>query len=296
MTTWAVAGPTSGVITRGRFHPGADDNASGVAVLIELAKVLAKSLSPARSLVFAAFTAEEAERRGSKYYIKSGTEYPAGLTIGMINLDTVGRLGKRNLLVLGAGSAGEWVHIFRGAGYVAGVETEMVSEQLDSSDQVSFHEAGIPAVQLFSGPHPDYHRPTDTPDRVDAEGLVKVAKVAKEVIEYLAAREGPLTSSVKAGDKAGQGPKTGRKVTLGIIPDFSYKGRGHRISGVVSGSPADKGGMKEGDVIVRINSQEVNSLQDISDIMRPLSPGNRITINFLREGKEMSVETRVIER
>ena len=98
--------------------------------------------------------------------------------IGMLNLDTVGRLGKKKLLVLGAGSAREWEHIFNGASFVTGVEVETVSQDLDSSDQVSFEAAGVPAVQLFSGPHADYHRPSDTPDKIDPEGLEKVASVA----------------------------------------------------------------------------------------------------------------------
>jgi Zn-dependent M28 family amino/carboxypeptidase len=121
----------------------------------------------------------------------------------MLNLDTVGRLGKNKLLVLGAGSAKEWVHIFKGAAHVTGVEIETVSEELDSSDQKSFQKAGVPAVQLFTGPHPDYHRPTDTFDKIDPEGLVKIASVTKEVIEYLSIRAEPLTATISAEGKAG---------------------------------------------------------------------------------------------
>src|SRR5512143_1144005 len=133
----------------------------------------------------------------------------------MVNLDTVGRLGKNKLLVLGAGSAQEWPHIFRGAGFVTGVDIELVSEDLDSSDQKSFQEAGIPAIQLFSGPNLDYHRSTDTPDKIDADGLVKVASVAREVIDYLAGRQGPLTAGPKTGSAADSLPKGERKVSLG---------------------------------------------------------------------------------
>ena len=133
----------------------------------------------------------------------------------MLNFDTVGRLGKNKLLILGAGSAREWAHIFSGASIVTGVEVETVSKELDSSDQVSFDVAGVPAVQLFTGPHADYHRPSDTVDKIDAEGLVKVASVANEAIEYLAGREGGLTGIVKQDVKTESLPRRmrGRSVS-----------------------------------------------------------------------------------
>ncbi len=280
---------------RGMTHPGADDNASGVAVLIELARVLSKSLKPDRNVVFVAFTGEEAEKKGSKYYVASQRRYPVKKCIGMINLDTVGRLEKRKLLVLGAQSAREWQHIFRGAGYVTGVDIKVVPEELDASDQKSFQEAGVPAVQIFSGPHLDYHRPTDTPDKIDPEGLIKVASVIKEVIEYLANREEMLTTVKSAGDKKHINKGT-RKVSLGIIPDFAFTGKGCRLDGVVPGSPAESCGLKGGDVILRINTNAVQNLRDLSNILKSLKPGERISITFLREGKQKSVEAEVVGR
>jgi aminopeptidase N len=281
---------------KGKIHPGADDNASGVAVLLELARVLAKDMKPARNIVFVAFTGEEAGKTGSNYYTAHEKDYPVNQSIGMLNLDTVGRMQKNRLLILGAGSAGEWVHIFRGAGYLAGVEIEAVTEELDSSDQKSFQEAGVPAVQLFTGPHEDYHRPTDTIEKINSSGLVKVASVVKEAAEYLAQREQPLTRA--AGSVMPSGPETKgeRKVTFGIIPDFAYVGKGCRVSGVVQGSPAEARGMKEGDIIIRINSSEVNKLKDLSDILKSLKPGDKASVVFLRNGKEMAAETAVVER
>jgi hypothetical protein len=281
---------------RGKIHPGADDNASGVAVLIELAEVLGKNLKPDRSLIFVAFTGEEAGRKGSKYYAANQKQYPSEKCIGMVNLDTVGRLGKGKLLVLGAGSAREWTHIFRGAGFVTGVEVETVTESVDSSDNISFEEAGVPAVQLFSGPHLDYHRPTDTADKIDSQGLVKVASVAKEVIEYLAKIEKPLTSTISHKEKAEPSTEKDRKVSLGIVPNFVFKGKGTRISAVVPGSPAEKSGLKEGDIVIQINDNSVHNLKDLSNILRTLKPGNKVDIIFIRDGKEMKVESEVGER
>jgi len=281
---------------KGKVHPGADDNASGVAMLIELAGELKKNYEPLRTLVFAAFTGEEAGRLGSRHFVAHERRYPVEKCIGMLNLDTVGRLGKKKLLVLGAGSAREWPHIFRGASFVTGVEVETASGELDSSDQVSFEAAGVPAVQLFSGPHADYHRSTDTPDKIDADGLVKTASVAKEVIEYLAGREDALTGSKKPDRKPDHTPKQGRRVSLGVIPDFAYAGKGCRITGVMPGSPAEAVGLKEGDVIVRINSEDVNSLKGFSDVLKSLIPGSKIRITFIRDGEEKTVETELKEK
>jgi len=281
---------------KGKVHPGADDNASGVAVLLELAKALKENPSPDRSIVFIAFTGEEEGKLGSSYYVQNKKRYPVSQCIGMVNLDTVGRLGAKKLLVLDANSAKEWVHIFRGAGFVTGVETELVPEELDSSDQRSFEEAGVPAVQLFSGPNLDYHRPTDTVDKIDADGLVKVAAVAKEVVEYLAGREGPMTSTLKPVGAAQATPKTERKVGLGTIPDYAFSGKGVRLSGVAPGSPAETAGLKEGDIIIGINSKAIGSLKDFSDILKTLNPGDKISVKLLRGGKEMNVETVVKER
>jgi hypothetical protein len=281
---------------RGKIHHGADDNASGVAVLIELARVLAKSLNPDRSVVFVAFSGEEAGKKGSQHYVTSHKRYPLSQCIGMINLDTVGRLNKQKLLVLGAGTAREWVHILRGVSYVTGVEVETVNEQLDASDHTSFHTAGVPAVQLFSGPHLDYHRPSDTNDKIDAQGLLKVAAVTKEIVEYLAGPDAHMTATLTPGKKIAATHQRTRMVSLGTVPDFAYSGDGSRISGVVPGSPAELSGLRAGDVIVRLNSHEVDNLKDLSDILKTLKPGDTIAITFRREGAEKTVRTKAVAR
>ncbi len=280
---------------KGKLHPGADDNASGVAVLIELARILHAGFKPERPIVFAAFTAEEAGKRGSKHYVVSEKKYPADKCVAMINLDTVGRLYGKKLLVLGGDSAKEWGQIFSGAGYLAGVNVDMVSEELDSSDQRSFIARGIPAVQMFSGANADYHRPSDTADKIDPDGLVKVATVAKEVVEYLSSRDEPLSNGGPAKSEKAS-PSVERKVSLGTIPDFSYKGEGVRLSGVVSGSPAQSAGLKEGDIITKMNTTSIATLRDLSESLKSLSPGSRVVILFLRDGREMKTATEVVSK
>lgn len=273
----------------GMVHPGADDNASGIAVLLELARVLGESFLPERTVVFAAFSGEEAGKKGSLFYVRNEKRYPVDRCIAMLNIDTVGRLRENRLMVLGSESAREWVHIFRGAGFMAGVETAMVTEPLDASDHTSFLRAGVPAVQLFAGPHQDYHRPSDTFERIETEGLVKVAEVAKEVIEYLANRKEPLTPAAAPESTEGHTEDSERKVSLGIIPEFTFKGQGCRLSGVVEHSPAEECGLREGDIIKSVNGQPVSSLNDLSGVLRSLKPGDKMEIIFLRDGREMKV-------
>ncbi|MBI5143087.1 MAG: M20/M25/M40 family metallo-hydrolase [Nitrospirae bacterium] len=289
-------------IIDGKIYPGSDDNASGVAVLIELARAFSAGAKPERNIVFAAFTAEETGRIGSRHYIADAKRFPAEKCIAAINLDTVGRLGKGKILALGSGSASEWVHIFRGAGYVTGVEVEAVTTDYEASDDRSFRDAGVPAVQLFTGPHADYHKPTDTPEKIDANGLVKVAMVAKEAAEYLASRPEFLTSTLKASESGlseeigGMGTHSGRKTSLGIVPDFAFTGKGCRLSGVTPGSPAESCGLREGDVIVKINAGDVASLKDLSNTLKTLKPGERVTVTVMRDGAALTVEAELAER
>lgn len=283
----------------GKIHPGADDNASGVAVLLELARVLAARGPFDRTIVFVAFTGEEAERRGSRYYVTQQKRFPTEKAIGMLNLDTVGRLGSNKLIIFGIGSAREWIHIFNGAGAVTGVPIEPVANDFGSSDQKSFLDAVVPAVQLFSGPNLDYHRPTDTADKIDQTGLIKVAAVLKEAIEYLATRPEPLTSMLikdRVEQKKEGAPEPGRKVSLGTIPDFSYTGKGVRLTGVSPGSPAEHAGLAAGDLIIRIGETVIHDIKGYSDLLKKLQPGENISITFLRDGKERTVQTQALAR
>ncbi len=277
------------------FH-GADDNASGVAVLIEVARVLGQTLTPERSVVFVSFDGEESARRGSQYYIRHMQRYPKEQIIGMLNIDTVGRLDKDRLLVLGSGSAKEWEHIFQRAGYMTGLSIQLVPEELDASDQKSFQQAGVPAVQFFTGPHLDYHKPSDTAEKINADGLTKVASVTQEVIRYLSERKEALTVLTTADRQIESEPKKARKVSFGIIPDFGYQGLGCRVAGIVQGSPAEKSGLREGDIIVGINARVVHKLGDFSDVLRALNPGDKVRISYLREGKEMTADAELSKR
>jgi hypothetical protein len=294
----------------GKLHPGADDNASGVAVMLELAKALAAQEKPQRTIVFVAFAGEESGLLGSKHYVEHPA-FPLEKTIGVINVDTVGRLFDKKVSVIATGSASEWQHIFRGAGFVTGVEGRMIPEALESSDQKSFIDKGVPAVQIFTDPHPDYHRPGDTADKIDGPGLVKVATFVKEGIVYLGERDQPLTNtiaSMKGAAPAAAAPVApaggppagatgqGRRVSFGTMPDFAFAGPGVKVAGVTPGSPAEKAGVKEGDVLLKVGDEDVANLQGFSGILRGLTPGQTVKVVLSRGGQEQTLDVTVAER
>ena len=286
---------------KGKIHNGADDNASGVAVMLELAKILSGSMKPARTVIFIAFTGEEAGLLGSKYFVKNYKLFPAKNIFANLNLDTVGRLFGNKLLVLNGNTAREWKFIFMGIEYVTGVAIDMVTQPLDASDQVSFVNAGIPAIQFFSGPNTDYHRPTDTYNKIDQDGMVKVATVVKEAIEYLTERENPMpfTGERKGGLKSNTKKvksKTGRRVSTGTIPDFAFSGKGVKVGDVTPNSPAEKAGLKKADVIVKFNGKSVTNLRDYSNLLKLHKPGDVVKIEYLREGKIKSTKLKLAER
>jgi len=276
----------------GQIHNGADDNASGVSVLLEVARILGDELKPERSIVFVAFSGEEWGRKGSRHYVRAMEKWPADGAIGMINLDTVGRLGSQKLTMLGSGTATEWRHIAMGVGYTTGVESNCVPEDPQGSDQVSFHEVGVPAVQLFTGAHADYHRPTDDVERIDADGLVKVAVFTREVVVYLSQRPEPLTTTLERGRApvTPAEPPAHRQVSLGTLPAFDYPGPGAKVASVLEDSAAAEAGIQPGDLVIAIDGEAIEGLRHYSDVLKRHSPGDVIRIRLRRGDDEIEVE------
>jgi hypothetical protein len=283
---------------RGKIHNGADDNASGVAVLLELATLLGRELEPDRSIVFVAFSGEEWGRKGSRYYVKAMKRWPAAEALAMLNLDSVGRLEGRKLSLLGAGTAGEWIHIAMGVGHTTGIEANSILDDPGGSDQASFHEVGIPAVQIFTGVHDDYHKPSDDPGKVDVEGLVEVAGFVREMLVYLSTRDRWLTGKLetKLSRPELAKPPWPRRVSLGTVPDFSFPGPGARLASVLTDSPAEAAGLREGDVIVAIDDEPIADLKAYADALRKHEPGDRIQIRIQRGAGELDLEAKLVAR
>jgi len=286
---------------KGKIHNGADDNASGIAVMLELAKTLGKTLKPARTIIFVAFTAEEEGLVGSRYFANNYKKYPPSKILAVLNIDTVGRLFGRKLMVLNSNTAREWKFIFMGTEYTTGVASELITQDLDASDQMAFIEKGVPGIQLFyAGIDSDYHMPEDDAERIDADGLVKVATVTREVLEYLADREEPMafTGKVKSGSGKPQMPQKtgGRKASTGTMPDFAYSGEGVKIGGVSDGSPAAAAGLLKGDIITEFDGKPVKNLRDYSKYLKEHQPGDTVTLVIDRNGVKKKVKLTLTER
>ena len=282
----------------GKIHYGADDNASGVAILIELAQSMAKTVFPKRTIVFLACSGEEAGLIGSRYFVDHSSELFKGSIFADVNLDTDGSLFDKKILVLNANSAKEWKFIFMGTDYTTGIKSQVIEQQLDASDQGAFIEKGIPAVQLFTGATENYHRPSDTFDKIDGQGMVKVAIVTKEVVVYLADREDPMnyTGDAKVTKKSPKKPKVVRKASTGSIPDFSFTGKGVRLGTIKSGSTAEKAGLIAGDIIIDFNGTTIENLVQYSDALKKYQPGDIVNIKIIRGDNEKTVSLTLEER
>jgi len=290
----------------GKLHPGADDNASGVAVLLELARTLADS-HPERSIIFAAFTGEEEGLLGSREYVRRAKgpddPWPLGGVMADLNLDTVGRLETGKLTVLGADSAREWPFIFNGITATMGIPITVVTKAVDASDHTAFVEAGIPAVQLFASTAVDYHRPSDTAAKIDVVGLVTVATALKEAADYLASRPDPLhytgaaaalpVVAARAPDAAQGAPK---RAATGIVPDMTYEGVGVRAASIAVGSGADKAGLQTGDRVLAIAGTRTPDLKALAGALQQLHPGETVEVEFARDQKTLKAQLTLGER
>jgi len=284
----------------GQMHPGADDNASGIAVLLELARTLAKS-APDRSIILLASTAEESGLLGARHYVKVMKKYPVAKAIADVNLDTVGRAGKK-IMVFDSNTATEWRFIFMGTEATTGIQTALVQQAVNASDHTAFTEAGVPAIHIFGSPTADYHRPSDTADKVRPESLVRVAALTKEVIEYLAQRPKPLTSTLKVADPNAARilppatRRSGRKVSTGTMPDFTFNGKGVRVSQVAPKSAGAEAGLKAGDIITSFGGKPVTNLRDYTNILGKYTPGDKVDVIVKRGKKDVSLKLTLKKR
>ncbi len=261
-------------------HPGADDNASGVAAVIELAKRFSHGKNNKRPILFVAFTAEEFGLIGSKAFV---TEPPFNLkkASAMFNFDMVGRLDSaKDLTIGGVGTALETNTLIDSL--VHGFNVKISKEGYGPSDHSSFYGDNIPVIYFTSGVHDQYHTPKDTYDRINIKGEKMIIESAYLLIREVANRDKKLTYQ-ESGPKEGNLTRTDLKVSLGIIPDFAgIVKEGMRIDGVTPGRPASKAGLLKGDVIIAIDGKKVGSIYDYMSRMKAYSPGQIISVDVMR--------------
>lgn len=266
----------------GVIHNGADDNASGTAALLETGRLLRGRLrGDRRTIVFVAFTAEEIGTIGSNYYVKHPV-LPMDSTVVMLNFDMVGRLREQKLLALGAETAPEFPHLLDSLNTTYRFDLRASGDGWGRSDQQEFYAVGIPVIHFFTDTHEDYHRVTDDPETINADGLATIAAYAADLTTALATRPERLTyisiprpAPVAAGSRA----------SLGTIPDMASSPGGVRLTGVREGGPAAQAGIQGGDIIIRIGAYEVKDLYDMQNALVKLQPGDVVDV-VVRRGEE----------
>ena len=284
----------------GEVHNGADDNASGTAVLLEAARQLATGPPLAQSVLFIAFTGEERGLWGSAHYVESPL-LPLEGTVAMLNLDMVGRIVDDALTVFGTGTAEEWTGILERANdrTRSPLDLRFNSDGFGASDHSSFYARGIPVLHFFSNTHPEYHRVEDDWELVNAGGMARVTDLVAAVVREVVPGSGmaSLTPVEGAGNPHGvQGPtdgsaaRSGFSVRLGTIPDYSRESGGMAITGVRDGSPAAKAGIRGGDIIVKFGPHDIEDVYGYMYALGEFEPGDEVEIVVLRGGERMVFE------
>jgi len=273
------------------IHNGADDNASGTATLIELARTLKKTKGAATNYLFIAFSGEELGLYGSKYFTDHPTIDLKSINY-MINMDMVGRLNDsaKTITVGGYGTSPAWASLvnaqnnLRSAG---NLQIKIDSSGSGPSDHTSFYRKDIPVLFYFTGLHTDYHKPSDDADRINYKGMVNILQHAKNVIEganaqgrlaFLKTREAQTTTTARFS------------VSMGIMPDYTYSGNGVRADGVSEGRPAQKAGLKAGDIVLQIGDYKVNSMESYMQTLGKFKKGDKATVIYQRGTEQFKVE------
>ncbi len=267
-------------------HPGADDNASGTAGLIELAEYFSENV-PDKNMLFIAFSGEEMGLLGARYFMEETQISPDSIA-AMINMDMIGRMDDNEVTIFGTGTSNRWEEIL----------DELETDSLDitrtpsgtgASDHAAFYEAGIPVLHYFTGTHGDYHRSTDTADKINYKGIQSILGHVRRVVERLDPIDaGEISFRESSNPHSGQMDFGGP--TLGVLPDYSWSGDGFRIDGVRDGDAADRGGMMEGDVIIRMGEFEIGDIYDYMDNLSEFQQGDRVEVTVLRNGDEVELE------
>ena len=279
----------------GEIHHGADDNASGTATVLEIARLAVSRGTPACDLVFALWSGEEEGLLGSEYWGEHPTVKLSKVSANL-NLDMVGRAGNGKLQVLGAGTSPDLVALLGEANAAKILELTVSTSGFTmggSSDHQSFLKRQIPALFFFSGLHEDYHKPSDTADKFESAGAAKVATLGIELVERLAAAKKFAFVDVQPpkGAKQDTPDKNSTRSWFGARPSMTFEGPGVLLDGTSAGSPAERAGFLKGDVLVQIADVKVDTLQDMQYALTHYKPGDTVTIVFTRDAKQQ--ETRV---
>ena len=290
----------------GTIHPGADDNASGTAGVIELARAYARQPRGKRGILFLNFAGEEMGLLGSAYYAEHPL-LPLANAVAMVNLDMIGRMRDNKLYLGGSASGSTLKPMLEKIIPASNLSVDYSAGGSDSSsDHTSFTNHQVPALFFFSGLHADYHKPTDTWDKIDAPAASRLLGLVATVIDTLrAAPDRPAFVKLAAPNPHGggdtnstsnPGPVSGYGPYFGSIPDFTEGIVGVKFADVREGSPAGKAGLKAGDIMIEFDGKPLQNLYDFTYALRGKKPGDEVKVKVTRDGKTLEVVTLLTRR
>ena len=262
------------------IHNGADDNASGTAGVMALARHYARTRSNKRTMIFMAFNGEEEGLLGSMA-LTEDPPFELNKVVTMVNMDMIGRMSGDSLIVQGTGTSSRWEKLLASANK-GGLAISKVKDGFGPSDHSSFYTKEIPVLFFFTGLHSDYHRPSDDWDLVNYQGIVRILDLVKNVVVELDSDAGaPDYIEVPRPTSGRSGPM---KVVLGVIPDYGFDGKGLRITAVSDGGAAKDAGLMGGDIIVNLNDHEVGNIYEYMDALSTMKAGEDANVVVLRDG------------
>lgn len=280
----------------GQIHNGADDNASGVAGLVEIAEKLA--LDPGgtrRSILFVAFAGEEMGVLGSTHFINH-PPVPKEKIVAMFNMDMIGRPEDKRLLVGGVGTGAEFSRIVEIVNRRYKFKLTIDKSGVSASDHTPFVLQGIPVLFFFTGVHTDYHRPSDDWEKINAGGGAGVARFVSDVIRLVdVQRQRPTFVEVKV-QKPPSGRRGGPRPWFGSVPDFTYEGEGYRFQTVMPGSPAAEAGLKAKDILIEFAGKKIKNIYDYTAALGAQQPGDEVEVVVLRDGESLKVKVKLVRR
>jgi aminopeptidase YwaD len=282
----------------GQIHPGADDNASGTAGVLELARMFVPLKGQLdRGILFMSFSGEELGLLGSAEWVKNPT-MPLDKCVAMINMDMIGRIRDNKIYIGGVGTGSTFKAILEQAQKKSDFKIEYSAGGYSASDHTSFVAKKIPVLFFFSGLHADYHKPSDTWDKINAPSAAHLLDMVADVTLQLASAPQPPQFVTVAEDKSkgGVSGTSGYGPYFGSIPDFGEVKDGVRFSDVRPGSPAAKAGLKAGDIMVQFGDKPIHNLYDFTDALRASKVGQVVEVKVLRDGKPMTVSVTLEQR
>jgi hypothetical protein len=284
-----------------KIHHGADDNASGVAGVFEIAEWLMEAKrsgqwKPKRDVYFGLWSGEELGILGSNAYVKdlariegkNETAKLDGTFVAAFNMDMIGRFSKQ-LVVQGLGSSPYWKTALEKRNVAVGLPIAAQDDCFLPTDATVFYMRGIPIFNLFTGNHPDYHKPSDTADKLDYPSAAKISTLAGLLMKDIASSEDPIPY-VEVKQKV-EGQRSGFRIYLGTIPDYAQGNEvGVKLGGVAPGGPAAKAGLQAGDVIIRLAGKELKNIYEYTDVMGVLKVGETIDVTVKRGSEEKTMK------